>query len=133
MSESKCTARYVRETQIFWEMVHMDGEQEFKHMITKIKEISLEFTDDLETGRVPAVVWSITKRNGQHLKESIAVRHHIQMRYDPYLEVDKGWDDSTDQLVTELFMLAADASKVLSEMHYRIAILAIQGQTRDFP
>ena len=96
MSESKCTAWYVRETQIFWEMVHVDGEQEYKRMITKIKEISLEFTDDLEAAQVPAVVWSITKRNGQHLKESIAVRHHIQMRYDPYLEVDEGWDDSTD-------------------------------------
>ena len=123
MSESKCTAWYVRETQIFQEMVHVDGEQEYKCMITKIKEISLEFTDDLEAAQLPAVVWSIAKRNGQHLKESIAVRHHIQMRYDPYLEVNEGWDDSTDQLVAELFMLVGDASKVLLEMHYRIAIL----------
>ena len=45
------------------------------------------------------------------------------MRFDPYLNVDEGWDDSTDQLVTKLFMLAGDASKVLSKMHYRIAIL----------
>ena len=101
----------------------MDGEQEYKCMITKIKEISLEFTDDLEKARVLAVVQLITKRNGQHLKESITVRHQVQMRFDPYLNVDKGWDDSTDQLVTELFMLAGDASKVLSEMHCRIAIL----------
>ena len=56
MSESKCTARYVRETQIFWGMVHVDDEQEYKRMITKIKEISLEFTDDLEKARVPAVL-----------------------------------------------------------------------------
>ena len=56
MSESKCTAWYVRETQIFREMVHVDGEQEYKCMITKIKEILLEFTDDLEDARVPAVV-----------------------------------------------------------------------------
>ena len=132
MSESKCTARYVRETQIFWEMVHMDGEQEFKHMITKIKEISLEFTDDLEAAQLPAVVWYITKRNGQHLKESIAVRHHIQMRFDPYLNVDEGWDDSTDQLVNELFMLAGDTSKVLSEMHYRIAILRSKVRPKTF-
>ena len=51
------------------------------------------------------------------------MRHHIQMRFDPYLNVDEGWDDSTDQLVTELFMLAGDASKELLEMYYRIAIL----------
>ena len=132
MSESKCTAQYVRETGIFWEMVHVDGEQEYKRMITKIKEISLEFTDDLEKARVPAVVQSITKRNGQHLKDSIAERHHIQMRFDPYLNVDEGWDDSTDQLVTELFMLAGDTSKVLSEMHYRIAILRSKVRPETF-
>ena len=47
----------------------------------------------------------------------------MQTRYDPYLQVDKGWDDSTEELVTEIFMLAGDASRTLSEMHYRIAIL----------
>ena len=101
----------------------MDGEKEYKHMISKIKEISLDFTDDMEDAQVPAVVRSITKRTGQHLKESISVRHHVQTRFDPYLNMDKGWDESTDKLVTDLFMLAGDASKVLSEMHYRIAIL----------
>ena len=48
MPGNKCTARYVRETQIFWEFVHVDGEKEYKCMISKIKEISLEFVDDLE-------------------------------------------------------------------------------------
>ena len=47
----------------------------------------------------------------------------MQTRYDPYLEVDKGWDDSTEELVTEIFMLAGDVFRSLSEMHYRIAIL----------
>ena len=37
--------------------------------------------------------------------------------------MDEGWDNSTEELVTELFMLAGDASRTLSEMHYRIAIL----------
>ena len=39
------------------------------------------------------------------------------------MQVDKGWEDSTEQLVTELFMLAGDACRALLEMHYRIAIL----------
>ena len=98
----------------------------------KIKEISLEFTDDLEKAQVPAVLQLIAKRNGQHLKESIAVRYHVQMRFDPYLNVDEGWDDSTDQLVTELFMLAGDASKVLSEMHYSIAFLRSKVRPKTF-
>ena len=69
----------------------MDGENEYKGMITKIKEIACEFTDDVEKARVPAVLRSIAKRTGQHLKESISVRHHVQTRYDPYLQVDEGW------------------------------------------
>ena len=92
-------------------------------MITKIKEIACEFTDDVEKAHVPTVLRSIAKRTSQHLKESISVRHHMQTRYDPYLQVDEGWDDSTEELVTEIFMLAGDTSRTLSKMHYRIAIL----------
>ena len=47
----------------------------------------------------------------------------MQTRYDLYLQVDEGWDESTEELVTELFMLGGDISRTLSEMHYRIAIL----------
>ena len=123
MPQNQCMARYKRETQIFQEFVHVDGEKEYKQMITKIKEIACEFSDDVEKACVPAVLRSIAKRNGQHLKESISVRHHVQTRYDLYLQVDEGWDDSTEKLVTEIFMLAGDASRTLLEMHYRIAIL----------
>ena len=51
----------------------MDGEKEYKRMISKIKEIACEFSDDVEKARVPAVLRSIAKKNGQHLKESISV------------------------------------------------------------
>ena len=113
MPRNQCTAWYKRETQIFWEFVQVDGEKEYKRMITKIKEIACEFTDDVEKAGVPAVLRSIAKRTGQHLKESISVRHHMQMKW------DEGWDDSTEELVTEIFMLAGDTSRTLSEMHYR--------------
>ena len=132
MPGNKCTARYVRETQIFQEFVHVDGEKEYKCMISKIKEIACEFSDDVEKARVPTVLRSIAKKNGQHLKESISVRHHVQTRHDPYLQVDEGWDDSTEELVTEIFMLAGDASKTLLEMHYRIAILQSKVRPETF-
>ena len=73
MPGNKCTARYVRETQILWEFVHVDGDKEYKRMISKIKEIACEFTDDVEKARIPTVLRSITKKTGQHLKESISV------------------------------------------------------------
>ena len=73
MPGNKCTAQYIRETQIFREFVHVDGEKEYKHMISKIKEIACEFSDDVEKACVPTVLRSIAKKNGQHLKESISV------------------------------------------------------------
>ena len=73
MPENKCTAQYIRETQIFRELVHVDGEKEYKCMISKIKEIACGFSDDVEKACVPAVLRSITKKTGQHLKESISV------------------------------------------------------------
>ena len=73
MSWNKCTAQYVRETQIFQEFVHVDGEKEYKHMISKIKEIACEFTDDMKNACAPAVLRSISKKTNQHLKESISV------------------------------------------------------------
>ena len=110
----------------------MDGEKEYKRMISKIKEIACKFTDDVEKARVPTVLRSIAKKTSQHLKESISVQHHVQTRYDLYLQVDEGWDDSTEELVTELFMLAGDASRTLSEMHFRITILQYKVRPETF-
>ena len=46
--------------------------------------------------------------------------------------MDKGWDDSTEELVTEIFMLAGDASRMLLEMHYRIASLQLKVRPETF-
>ena len=56
----------------------------------------------------------------------------MQTRYDLYLQVDESWDDSTEKLVTEIFMLAGDTSRTLSEMHYRIAILRSKVRPETF-
>ena len=56
----------------------------------------------------------------------------MQTRYNPYLQVDEGWDDSTEELVTEIFMLAGDTSRTLFEMHYRIAILRMKVRPETF-
>ena len=56
----------------------------------------------------------------------------MQTRYDPYLQVDEGWDDSTEELVTEIFMLAGDAARMLLEMYYRIAILRSKVRPETF-
>ena len=132
MSEDKYTAWYVRETQIFQEFIHVDSDKEYTCMVKKIKEILLEFVDDLKGTDIPIVVRSIAKRADQHSKESLSVQHHIQMTFDPYLNVDEGSDDSTEELVTDIFKLADDASRTLSKMHYRIAILRSKVRPETF-
>ena len=56
----------------------------------------------------------------------------MQTRYDPYLQVDEGWDESTEELVSKIFMLTGEASRTLSEMHYRIAILWLKVRPETF-
>ena len=46
--------------------------------------------------------------------------------------MDKGWDDSTEELVTEIFMLAGDTYRTLSEMYNRIAILQSKVRPETF-
>ena len=56
----------------------------------------------------------------------------MQTRFDLYLNMDEGWDDSTEELVTKLFKLAGDTSRTLSKMHYRIAILWSKVRPKTF-
>ena len=46
--------------------------------------------------------------------------------------MDEGWDDSTEELVTEIFTLAGDTSRTISKMHYRIAILRSKVRPETF-
>ena len=46
--------------------------------------------------------------------------------------MDEGWDESTEELVSKIFMLADEASRMLSEMHYRIAILRLKVRPETF-
>ena len=46
--------------------------------------------------------------------------------------MDEGWDESTEELVTEIFTLAGDTSRTLLEMHYRIAILQSKVRPETF-
>ena len=46
--------------------------------------------------------------------------------------MDESWDDSTEELVTDLFKLAGDSSSTLTEMHYRIAILRSKVRPETF-
>ena len=124
MAEPNCKAQFVTAVHKFREMVHVDGENAYKDLITELKEISLKFVDDLDGANVPTVLKSIRRRDGHHFQRSLSVRHeHVQQRFDPYAVHDKGWDEETEQLVTEIFKLIGDASEILKEVYRKIAIL----------
>ena len=53
---SDCRSLFLREVQMFKEMVHVDGEKAYKNLVKSIKEIFLRFVDDLRNATVPAVV-----------------------------------------------------------------------------
>ena len=72
---SDCRSLFLREVQMFKEMVHVDGEKTYKNLVKSIKEISLRFVDDLRNAAVPAVVRSIRRKDGQHFKKSLSLKY----------------------------------------------------------
>ena len=131
MAGEDCKTQFIRQVQKFREVVHVEGEAAYVELITELKEISCKFVDDLKPANVAQVVRSIRRRDDQHFKRSLTVRHE-QQRYNPYAVHDEGWDEETEQLVTELFKLAGDASKVLQEIYKRVALLKSKVRQESF-
>ena len=123
-AKKACQAEFKRAAQIFREFVHVGKEKTYKVLIKSLKEVSLHFVDNLKDANEPTVLRSIAKRTDQHFCKDITARSCcISTRFHPYTIVDQGWDEETDQWVTELYGLAGKCSKILSEIHYRIALL----------
>ena len=83
MAQNDCKAQFVTAVLKFKATVHVEGEKAYKELITDLKEISLQFVDDLEGASIPVVLHSIKRRDGHHFKQSLTV-HHEQQRFDPY-------------------------------------------------
>ena len=121
---SDCRSLFLREVQMFREMVHVDGEKAYKNLVKSIKEISLRFVDDLRNAAVPAVVRSIRRKDGQQFKEGLSIKYTSQAdRFDPYAVEDEGWDEATQTLVSDIFQLAGSASETMSKVYGKINIL----------
>ena len=119
-----CSAEFTRASQKFREFFIVDKEKVYKELIKTLKEISLHSIDDLKDANEPAVLKSISKRTDQHFCKGLTTRsYYPSTRFDPYTIADQGWDEETDRCVTELYGLAGECSKVLSEIHCRIAFL----------
>ena len=130
---SDCRSLFLREVQMFKEMVHVDGEKAYKNLVKSIKEISLRFVDDLRNATVPAVVRSIRRKDGQHFKKSLSLKYTSQAdRFDPYAVEDEGWDEATQTLVSDIFQLAGSASETMSKVYGKINILRSKVRQETF-
>ena len=89
MAQNNCKAQFVTAVLKFKATLHVEGEKAYKELITDLKEISLQFVDDLEGANIPVVLHSIKRRDGHHFKQSLTV-HHEQQRFDPYAVHDEG-------------------------------------------
>ena len=130
---SDCRSLFLREVQMFKEMVHVDREKAYKNLVKSIKEISLRFVDDLRNAAVPAVVRSIRRKDGQHFKKSLSLKYTSQAdRFDPYAVEDEGWDEATQTLVSDIFQLAGSASETMSKVYGKINILRSKVRQETF-
>ena len=131
--QSDCRSLLLREVQLFREMVHIDGEKAYKSLIKNIKQISLRFVDDLKDAAEPAVLRSIRKRDGQHFKKNLSLKHTTQAdRFDPYAIEDEGWDEATQELVSEIFTIAGNASEIMTNIYHKIAVLKSKVRQETF-
>ena len=131
MAQNDCKTQFVTAVLKFKATVHVEGENVYKELITDLKEISLKFVDDLQGANIPAVLHSIKRRDGHHFKQSLTV-HHEQQRFDPYAVHDEGWDEETEELVSDIFKYAGYASEALNTVYKKIAILKSKVRQESF-
>ena len=131
MAQNDCKKQFIAAALKFKATVHVEGENAYKELITELKEISLKFVDDLEDASVPVVLHSIKRRDGHHFKQSLTV-HHEQQSFDPYAVHDEGWDQETEELVSDIFKYAGYASEALNVVYKKIAILKSKVRQESF-
>ena len=131
MTEGDCKSRFNTAVLKFKDTVHIEGENAYKEFITTLKEISLDFVDDLRDANMPTVLDSIKRKDGHHFKQDLTV-HHEQQRFDPYAVQDEGWDEETEELVSDIFKLAGQASEAVNAVYKKIAILKTKIRQESF-
>ena len=131
MAQNDCKTQFITAVLKFKGTVHVEGDNVYKELITDLKEISLKFVDDLEGANIPVVLHSIKRRDGHQFKQSLTV-HHEQQRFDPYAVHDEGWDEETDELVSDIFKYAGYASEALNTVYNKIAILKSKVRQESF-
>ena len=122
-----------RATAQFREQVQMTGRQAYIDLIHTLKLTSLKLITDLVDAEEDKVLQSIHRTDGHHFKTGFSVhaRASTSRSYDPEFSTEK-FDDTTNKLICELHLEAAQVCERMSKIHSYIACLKTHVSPRDF-
>ena len=122
-----------RATAQFCEQVQMTGRQAYIDLIHTLKLTSLKLITDLVDAEEDKVLQSIHRTNGHHFKTGFSVhaRTSTSRSYDPEFSTEK-FDDTTNELICELHLEAAQVCERMSKIHSYIACLKTRVSPKRF-
>ena len=111
-----------RATAHFREQVQTAGRQAYIDLIHTLKITSLKLITDLMDAEEENVLQSIHRTDGHHFMTGFTVhaRASTSRTYDPEFSTTD-FDDTTNKLICELYLEAADVCEKMSKIHTYIA------------
>ena len=122
-----------RATAHFREQVQTAGRQAYIDLIHTLKITSLKLITDLMDAEEENVLQSIHRTDGHHFMTGFTVhaRASTSRTYDPEFSTTD-FDDTTNKLICELHLEAADVCEKMSKIHTYIACLKTRVSPKDF-
>ena len=122
-----------RATAQFHEQVQMSGRQAYIDLIHTLKITSLKLVTDLMDAEEEKVLQSIRRTDGHHFMTGFTVhaRASTSRTHNPEFSTED-FDDTTNKLICELHLEAAEVCEKMSKIHTYIACLKTRVSPRDF-
>ena len=122
-----------RATAQFREQVQMSGRQAYIDLIHTLKITSLKLITDLMDAEEEKVLQSICRTDGHHFVTGFTIhaRASTSRTHDPKFSTED-FDDTTNKLICELHLEAAEVCEKMSKVHSYIACLKTRVSPRDF-
>ena len=117
----------------FHEQVQVTGRQAYIDLIHTLKITSLKLITDLMDAEEDKVLQSIRRTDGHHFMTGFTVhaRASTSRTHDPEFSTED-FDDTTNKLICELHLEAAEVCEKMSKIHTYIACLKTRVSPRDF-
>ena len=122
-----------RATAQFREQVQITGWQAYIDLIHTLKITSLKLITDLMDAEEEKVLQLIHRTDGHHFTTGFTIhaRASTSRTYDPEFSTED-FDDTTNKLISELHLEAAEVYEKMSKIHTYITCLKTRVSPRDF-